>query len=248
MLENIEKAFAPELLSVSHKASELVDFAWTVRSIGGAVPISAVQGQFEKSEEYVSVLSKAGVIRYAMGGFINRDQKKQSLSVSLSEELLKFPSRGVGRKEFENVLFRDHGERMITSCRTGLTEPLAVMLTSIVFYATPETPVFSNTIVRRAAKVCMRTHVECQSILDYYLHRFLGLVTYETGSLINLSVRSKQRIRRDPKIWDMYVRRYVEKPRADVISSAASSQSTPQPAKTAEQEKKLRGYFPWLKL
>jgi hypothetical protein len=250
MLEMVEKAFAPELLSVSSKAAMLVDFAWTIRNIGGAVPINVVEGQFPKAEDYVSALSKAGVLRYAMGGFINREQRKQSLSISLNEPLLRISSPGIRRKEFENALFRNHRDRMIENCRTGLTEPLVVMLTSILFYATPERPVFSNTIVRRTAKVSMKTHFECQNILDYYLYRFLGLVTIESGSLINLSVRSVQRVRMYPKLWDMYVRTYQEKPKeVEVIRSPVSvSPARPTTGKANEQEKRLRGYFPWLKL
>jgi hypothetical protein len=252
MLEMIEKAFAQELLSVSYKASRLVDFAWTIRNIGGPVPVSAVGEQFEDAEDYVSVLSKAGVLRYAMGGFINRDQKKQSLSVSLSEDLTRLSSRTTTRKEFEDIVFRNHGDKLIPHCRTNLTEPLAVMLTSIIFYSTPSKPAFSNTIVRRAAKVCMTTHVESQNILEYYLHRFLGLVTYETGSLLNLSVRSRQRVGMYPKIWEMYGRIYQEKPREIEPRPRQVAQISPPPrtptTKASEQEKKLRGYFPWLKL
>ncbi len=249
MLEQIEKAFAPELLSVSNKASQLVDFAWAVCNIGGAIPLSALETQFPKAEEYVSILSKAGIMRYAMGGFINRDQKKQSLSISLSESLLALHSKGIRRKEFENIIFRDYGDKLISSCRSGLTEPLSVMLTSIIFYATPEKPAFSNTIVRKASKVAMKTHVECQNILDYYLNRFLGLATLETGSLINLSVRSKQRVRMYPKIWGMYVRPYQEKREEPARNTFTQQVVKPAPSdKMSEQEKKLRGYFPWLKL
>ena len=195
------------------------------------------------------MLSKAGILRYAMGGFINRDQKKQSLSVLLSEDLSGLAERRPKRKEFEGIVFRNHGEKLVTHCRTGLTEPLAVMLTSIIFYATPDKPVFSNTIVRRASKVSMKSHIECQNILDYYLYRFLGLVTLEGGSLINLSVRSKQRIRMYPKLWDLYTRPYAEKPKEEEMERDAHLQQIrPPPPKATEQEKKLRGYFPWLKL
>ncbi len=251
MLEVIERAFSQELLSVSHKAGKLTDFAWTISNIGGAVPIGAVEEQFPDAEEYVSALSKAGILRYSMGGFINRDQKKQSLSVSLSEDLSGLSRGRVRRKEFENILYRNHGEKLLPSCRTGLTEPLAMMLTSVIFYATPEKPVFSNTIVRRAAKMSLKSHVECQLILDYYLHKFLGLVTFESGSLINLSVRSKQRARMYPKLWELYTRPYTEKPRDMLPESPPPAPLVQQRApttKAGEQEKKLRGYFPWLKL
>ncbi len=252
MLELIEKAFAPELLLVSHKAARYMDFAWTVKNIGGAVPITAIEEQFEKPDEMVESLSKAGVLRYAMGGFINRDQKKQSISVAVNEEITSQLPKNYRRKDFDNVVFRNHGEKMIQSCRSDLTEPLTVMLTSIIFYATPDKPVFSNTIVRRAAKVCMRSHLECQNILDYYLSRFLGLVTFEAGSLVNLTVRSKQRVRLYPKIWEMYVRPYQEKPeeedvRPSIISEVARPTIAPT-TKASEQERKLKGYFPWLKL
>ena len=251
MLEQIEKAFAPELLSVSHKATKLMDFAWAVCNIGGAMPISAVQTQFTNAEEYVSILSKAGVMRYAMGGFINRDQKKQSLSISLSENMLGLPSKGVKRKEFETMVFRDHGDKLISHCRSDLTEPLSVMLTSIIFYATPDKPAFANSVVRKAAKVSMKTHVECQNILEYYLHRFLGLITFETGSLLNLSVRSQQRVRNYPKLWETYVRPYQdrEKPKEEVIKRPSPVVETrPPPTKASEQEKRIKAYFPWLKL
>lgn len=251
MLEQIEKAFAPELLSVSHKASQLVDFTWTVYNIGGTVPVTAVEEQFEKAEDFVSILSKAGIVRYAMGGFINRDQKKLSLSVTISEELARQFPHGVKRKEFENIIFRNHGEKLISHCRSNLTEPLAVMLTSIIFYAAPERPAFSNTIVRRTAKVSMKTQIECQDILDYYLHRFLGLITIETGSLINLSVRSMQRVRMYPRIWEMYVRPYKEKekPKEEEIKRPSPVvEARPPPTKASEQEKRIKAYFPWLKL
>lgn len=251
MLEQIEKAFAQELLSVSHKATGLLDFAWAVCNIGGAIPISAVQTQFKNAEEYVSILSKAGVMRYAMGGFINRDQKKQSLSISLSESLLDLHSKGVRRKEFETIIFREYGDKLISHCRSELTEPLAVMLTSIIFYATPDKPAFSNSVVRKASNVSMKTHMECQNILDYYLHRFLGLVTFETGSLLNLSVRSQQRVRNYPKLWETYVRPYQdkEKPKEEEIKMPEPVvQAREHTTKASEQEKRIKAYFPWLKL
>ncbi len=250
MLDLIEKAFAPELLSISQKANGLVEFAWTIYNIGGTIPVTALDKQFQKTENIVADLSKAGVLRYAMGGFINRDQKKLSLSVTLSEDLARQLPEKVSRKDFEKILFRDYGEKIIPLCRTDLTEPLAAMITSIIFYATPERPAFSNTIVRRSAKVSLKTHLECQNILEYYLHRFLGLVTFETGSLINLSVRSKQRARAYPKIWEMYVRPFREKEKNEepVPKVFTSPPRTPSTDKESEQEKKLKGYFPWLKL
>ena len=50
MIELIEKAFALELLSVSSKASQIVDFIWTVHNIGGTVPVNALAEQFPKTE------------------------------------------------------------------------------------------------------------------------------------------------------------------------------------------------------
>jgi hypothetical protein len=249
MLDVVEKAFAPELLSVSSRAAGFVDFAWTVYRIGGAVPVGILGQQFAKAEDMVSVLSKAGVLRYAMGGFINRDQKKLSLSVTLSEDLARQLPDGVRRKDFENILYRSFGDRMIPFSRTDLTEPLAIMLTSIIFYATPERPAFSNTIVRRTAKVSMKDHMHCQNMLDYYLSRFLGLVSYETGSLINLSVRSRQRVRANPKIWELYVKPYQAKEEKEHDSPPEFQLPPVQPTtKASEQERKLKGYFPWMKL
>ncbi len=249
MLDVVEKAFAPELLSVSGKAAKFADFAWIVYRIGGSVPVSVLGEQFPKAEDMVSVLSKAGVLRYAMGGFINRDQKKLSLSVTLSEDLARQLPKDVRRKEFEGIMYRNYGEKMIPFSRTDLTEPLAIMLTSILFYATPERPAFSNTIVRRAAKISMKDHVQCQNMLDYYLNRFLGLVSFETGSLLNLSVRSRQRARMYPKIWELYVKPYQEKAEEEHRPSQAFELPPPQPTtRASEQEKRLRGYFPWLKL
>lgn len=252
MLDLIEKAFAHELLLVSHKAAKLMDFVWTIKNIGGVVPITAIQQQFENADEMVEALSKAGVLRYAMGGFINRDQKKQSISVTVNEDILASLPKDYRRKDFENAVYRNHGDKIMPNCRSDLTEPLAVMLTSIIFFANIDKPVFSNTIVRRAAKVCMRSHLECQNILDYYLHRFLGLVTFETGSLVNLSVRSKQRVRMFPKIWEMYARAYQEKPKPEEVRPRLVPQITRPTAtpttKASEQEKKLKGHFPWLKL
>ncbi|MCD6496669.1 MAG: hypothetical protein J7K54_05340 [Candidatus Aenigmarchaeota archaeon] len=249
MIELVEKAFAQELLSVSSKASKFVDFAWTVYKIGGAVPVSVLGEQFKEAEEKVTALSKAGILRYAMGGFINRNHKKLSLSVTISEDLARQLPRDVKRKEFENIIFRNHGDKIIQSSRTGLTEPLAVMLTSILFYATPERPAFANTIVRRASKISLKTHMECQNILEYYLHRFLGLVSFETGSLLNLSVRSKQRIRMYPKLWELYARPYQERPKEEVTQrpiTAFRQTASAQTTKASEQEKRLKGYFPWM--
>ncbi|UCD03332.1 MAG: hypothetical protein JSV63_01705 [Candidatus Aenigmatarchaeota archaeon] len=251
MLDLIEKAFAKELLSVSQKADEVVEFAWTIYNIGGNIPVTALGGQFQDAETTVADLSKAGILRYAMGGFINRDQKKLSLSVTLSEDLARQLPQHASRKDFEGILFRDYGEKIIPVCRTNLTEALAAMLTSIIFYATPERAAFANTIVRRAANVSLKTHLDCQNILEYYLHRFLGLVTFETGSLLNLSVRSKQRVRMYPKIWDIYVRPFQEKEREEEPVPRVFEPQAARPAPTdkeSEQEKKLRGYFPWLKL
>jgi hypothetical protein len=249
MIEIIEKAFAPELLGVSSKASKIVDFIWTIHNIGGTVPVNALSEQFSRTDEYVSVLSKAGIIRYSMGGFISKGQRKESVSVYISEDFHKLLASGIKRKEFENVLFRNYGERLVPFCRSDLTEPLAAMLTSVIFFATPDKPVFVNTVVRKAAKICIKRYVECTDMLDYYLHKFLGLVAFETGSMINLSVRSKQRVRAFPKIWEMYMRVPPEKPK----EAREEEIRKPEPrrvvsSRVSEQEKKLRGYFPWLKL
>jgi predicted hydrolase (HD superfamily) len=56
----------------------------------------------------VTTLSKAGVLRYALGGFINRDQKKLSLSVQLSEPLLSLSRGGMKRKDFARNVNRAH--------------------------------------------------------------------------------------------------------------------------------------------
>lgn len=247
MLEIIEKAFAPELLSVSSKASELTDFIWTVFKIGGTVPVNTLSEQFEKAGEYVEVLSKAGILRYSLGGFINKNQRKESISVFVSEDFSSLLPKGVRRKEFEYKLYSKYGEKLMAFCRTDLTEPLAVMLTSVIFFATPSKPVFVNMVVRKGAKVCLKRYVECKDLLDYYLHKFLGLVTFESGSTINLSVRSKQRVRAYPKVWEMYVRQYKEKPKEEELKSPIVERRAP-PSKVSEEEKKLRGYFPWLKL
>ncbi len=248
MLQTVERAFAPELLSVSHRAGRLADFSWAVSSIGEAVPVKVISGQFPDAEELVTVLSKSGVLRYALGGFINRDQRKLSLSVQLDPRLSALPGNGMRRKEFEAVLFREFGERLIPHCRTALTEPLAAMLTSVIFYATPGKPVFSNTIVTRASRTCIMTHSECQDMLDYYLHRFLGLVSMDSGSLVNLSVRSVQRAKAHPAIWEMYVKgraeRCVEKERTNAEAAAQK----PPPPEMSYEERKLRSYFPWIKL
>jgi hypothetical protein len=246
MIEIVERAFAQELLGVSSKASRLADFIWTVFNIGGTVPVNALKEQFAEADEYVSVLSKAGIIRYSLGGFINKNQRKESISVFVSEEFSKMLRAGIKRKEFENILYRQYGEKIMPHCRSELTEPLAAMLTSVIYYATPHKPVFVNTVVRKAAKVCMKRQVECKDLLDYYLHKFLGLVMFETGSTINLSVRSKQRARSYPRIWDMYVRLPKEKPAEEEIKKPEERKVIS--TKVSEQEKKLRGYFPWLKL
>ena len=251
MIENIEIAFAPELLGVSNKAAQIVDFIWTIHNIGGTVPVNALSEQFEKTDEYVSILSKAGIIRYSLGGFISKDHRKESVSVHISEDFDKMLASGVKRKEFENALFRNYGDKLVPFCRSELTEPLAAMLTSVIFFATPDKPVFVNTVVRKAAKVCIRRYVECKDMLDYYLHKFLGLVTFETGSMINLSVRSKQRVRAFPKIWEMYMRVPPEKPKEEKAEEIKITKPEPRrvvSGKVSEQEKKLRGYFPWLKL
>jgi hypothetical protein len=249
MLEMIEKAFAPELLSVSHKAGRISDFLWAAFSIGEAVPVKVISEQFPDAEELVTVLSKTGVLRYALGGFVNRDQKKFSLSVQLDSRLSALSGTGIRRKDFEHVLYREFGERLIPHCRTPLTEPLAAMLTSVIFYATPTKPVFSNTIVTRASKLCLMTHADCQDILDYYLHRYLGLVSMDSGSLINLSVRSVQRVKPHHAIWEMYEKgqaeRNMEKVRAKQQTEVAQKAPPPQ---MSDQERKLRGYFPWIKL
>jgi hypothetical protein len=247
MFEVIEKAFARELLAVSSKASRLIDFTWSVYNIGGTVPVNTVTDQFEEAKEFVSILSKAGMMRYSLGGFINKEQKKESVSVYVSEDVLKLVARGGSRKEFEEALFKDFGERLIPYCRSDLTECLAVMLTSTIFYATPQKPVFMGAVVRKAEKVCMKNYMECKDILDYYLHRFLGLVNVETGSMLNLSVRSQQRIRHYPKVWDMYMREYKSKEGAKAEEPRVEKKPPAKPELT-EQEKKLRGYFPWLKL
>ncbi|MBN2330284.1 MAG: hypothetical protein JXC85_00555 [Candidatus Aenigmarchaeota archaeon] len=247
MIELVEKAFSSELLSVSSKASKLMDFIWTVYKIGGSVPMNTLQEQFDKADEYVEVLSKAGIMRYSLGGFINKSQRKESISVYVSEDFSGILPKGIRRREFEEKLFGKYGERLIGSCRTDLTEPLAVMLTSIIFFAAPNKPVFVNMVVRKGAKVCLKTYVECKDLLDYYLHRFLGLVMFESGSTINLTVRSKQRVRAYPKIWEMYIREYKEKPKVEELKSPMVERR-PVPGKVSEQEKKLRGYFPWLKL
>jgi hypothetical protein len=247
MFEIVEKAFAPELLGVSNKASKIADFVWTVFKIGGTVPVSTLSGQFEKAGEYVDILSKAGIVRYSLGGFINKEHRKESVSVYLGEDFVKMLSPSIKRKEFEVVLYRNFGGKLMPYCRSDLTEPLAIMLTSVIFYATPQKPVFVNTVVRKAAKVCLKRHVECKDLLDYYLHKFLGLIAFETGSTINLSVRSKQRAREYPKIWDMYVKEPKEKPKGDEIDKPQEKRPV-QSNKVSEQEKRLRGYFPWLKL
>ena len=244
MLDMVETAFAPELLGVSMKAGRLADFAWAAYKIGGTIPMTAFQGQFEKAEEYVSLLSKTGVMRYALGGFINRDQKRESLSVCINEDFKKLLAPNARRKEFGEILFRNFGERMMPYCRTELTEPLAVMLTSIIFYATPDKPAFVNIVLRKASKASMRSYIECNEMLDYYLNKFLGLVALESGSLINLTVRSKQRIRSFPKIWDMYVTEH----RAKTEEIPKQEHKSPPSESIMEQERKLRGYFPWLKL
>lgn len=246
MIETIEKAFASELLGVSPKANRLADFTWNVYNIGGTVPVNALTGQFDKTDEYVSILSKAGIMRYSFGGFINKGSRKESISVYVSEDFLNALSPGIKRKEFENVLFRNFGDRLMPYCRSDLTKPLAVMLTSLVFFATPDKPVFLNTVVRKASKVCMKGYVECKDMLEYYLHRFLGLVTFETGSMINLSVRSKQRVREYPKIWETYLKEHKEKPAEEMEKPPEPKSAVP--SMVSEQEKKLRGYFPWLKL
>jgi len=246
MLEIIESAFAQELLSVSSKASQLADFIWTVFNIGGTVPVNALSDQFDHAGEHVDVLAKTGIIRYSLGGFINKSQRKESISVFISEDLAKMLVPGIKRKDFENILFRNYGDRLMPYCRSELTEPLAVMLTSVLFYATPDSPVFVNTVIRKGVKVCMLSYVECKDILDYYMHKFLGLVTFETGSMINLSVRSKQRARAYPKIWEMYLKAHKEKPREEEMKMPEEKRVVP--SKVSEQEKRLRGYFPWLKL
>jgi hypothetical protein len=250
MLETVERAFAPELLSVSHRAGRLTDFTWAIFSIGEAVPVKVISEQFPDAEDLVSVLAKSGVLRYALGGFINRDQKKLSLSVQLSEPLLTLSRTGMKRKDFEAVLYREFGGRLAPHCRTALTEPLSAMLTSVIFYASPEKPVFSSMVVKRAAKVCLMTHSDCQDMLDFYLHRFLGLVSMESGSLVNLSVRSRQRAMAHARIWEMYVKEHEEKPKAQIpvqVKLQAQAQR-PLPTPMSDQERKVRSYFPWIKL
>ena len=188
----------------------------------------------------MSVLSKAGIIRYSLGGFISKDHRKESVSVYISEDFDKLLASGIKRKEFENVLFRNYGDRLVPFCRSDLTEPLAAMLTSIIFYATPDKPVFVNTVVRKAAKVCIKRYVECKDMLDYYLHKFLGLVTFDTGSLINLSVRSKQRVRAFPKIWAMYTRVPAEKPKEAEKEEMKIEKPEPRRAVFLESELKRR--------
>ena len=251
MLDTIEKAFAQELLKVSHNAGRIMDFAWTLYKIGGAVPLKVVAEQFPDAEDFVSKLSKAGMARYAMGGIITKGQAEQSISVSLREEVLSLFSPGVRRKEFEDTIYRNFGDRLIQSCKSDITEPLTVMLASVIFFATPQKPVFSNTIIRKAAKQCMRDHSECKDLLDYYLNRFLGLISFDMGSMINLSVRSKQRVRMYPRIWQMYVTDQKNKNPQETEKREAELPRRPErkpESKMSEQEKKLKAYFPWLKL
>jgi len=243
MIEVIEDAFAPELLSVSHKARKLADLAWTACRIGGVVPISALSGHTEKAEDSVSILSRAGIVRYSLGGFINRDQKRESLSIIISDDLAGMLPADVKRKEFDDVLFRNYGTRLMPYCRSELTEPLAIMMTSLIFYATPDKPAFVNTVVRKASKICAKNYVECSNLLEFYLHRFLGLVEFETGSMINLSVRSKQRVRMHPKIWEIYARA----PKESQDGMKKPEHKPPPSDRLMDQERKLRGYFPWLK-
>jgi len=244
MLEIVEEAFAPELLGVSHKAAALADFAWIVFRAGMAVPLDSLRWQFPDADGHVSVLSKAGIMRYSLGGFINRDQKKESLSVYADEDVAKACSQCVRRKEFGESLFRNFGKTLAPYCRTDLTEMLAVMLTSLIYFATPTKPALVSTVVRKASKICLKDYTEASNALDYYLNRFLGLVTYESGSLINLSVRSQQRVRGSPKIWAMYLSQPTEKQKDEI------TKPVPKPVPSSEasqQERKLKGYFPWIR-
>ena len=245
MLEFVERAFAPELLRVSPYANDLVDFLWTVYNMGGNISTHVLFEQFPLANDYITPLSKAGLVRYALGGFMNKNLKKESIIVSIDGDFEKVAAGQTNRKDFEDLVFRNYGEKLIPHCRSVLTEPLAIMLTSVIYYATPSTPVFVNKVVRRAARMSMKSQIQCRDWLDYYLHRFLGLVAFETVSMVNLSVRSKQRIMNYQKVWELYSTEHKDKikdePKADEPKKLSS-------IVTSEQERKLKSYFPWMKL
>ena len=249
MLEMVESAFREDLLSVSPKASRLADFAWLLYSIGGPVPVKAVSGHFDRPDDCIEILTKTGILRYALGGFMDGEQKRESFSLLLADDLASRLPAGITRKDFQNFLVREYGDRMMPYCRSPLTEQLSVMLTSIVYYATPARPVAAELVLKRAGKVSMKTYEECRDVMDYYMTRLLGLVTPEAGAAVNLSAKSQHRIMAFPKIWELYIR----EPQDRIMNGNGVETGKQEPPnhmskKISEQEKKLRGYFPWLRL
>lgn len=242
MINVVERVFARDLLRVSPDANKLLDFTWKIRKIRGFVTLQFLSQNFEDAEEILAFLSRVGIVTWSGIGIVKGEIKKDSVNVSFSEDFEKLLSKVKNKKSFGDLLFERYGEKLIPYCTTDLTQSLATMLTAMVYYATPEKPVFVNKIMRQTIKAMFKSFVECKEILDHYLCNFLGLVEFKNPSLINLTSKGKDKLKAVPELWLAYQKEHTEDMPMEKLPPRIQIVDTDR-----ESLKKLKTYFPWLK-
>lgn len=238
MLDLVEETFAEYLLKISYPMDQLIDFAWTIYKIGGQSPMRSLS-HFRETQDKVDTLSKTGIISWATSG-VGKEFDMKSISVSLTEDFAEIINRGISRSEFKRFLFEKYGKDLIRFCKSELTKAAVYMLAFVIKYASPGRPVLSNTVVRQVSSIGMKSFGEGMDIVNYWLHKFLGLLKVD-GSFVNLSEKSLGLIKENPYLWKVYNVEYREK------TGPEPEKPKPKAPGTDKLERSLRGHFPWLK-
>lgn len=224
ILESTEKAFMGEFIRLSPKINELSEVLWFVFRMGGTAPSNIITPRFPDSTKDLQNLVEMGILKEMGTG----TEKIVTFSEKFESKLISKNLTDISVMDIFDTLVdgysKDLGRRYQLD---ELIKRLSIVLSSVITHATPQEPVFLNSIFRSIGEsmngeVTPESMRQAKELLEYYLFKYLGLVQPVGSFAVNLSVRAAQVIGKNQDLAEAYKNkpksyasvRKLEKPQA----------------------------------
>jgi hypothetical protein len=206
LVDLTEKAFLGEFIKLSPKVNELSEILWFVFRMGGSVTHGIITPRFPDADGDIRNLIEMGILREMDAG----KERIVAFSDGFEGRLLSKNLSDITVNDIFDILVDTYPKEVGKRYKLNdLMNRLSTVMAAIITHATPEEPAFLNKVFRAAGEdaagsVTSESLNQSKDILEYYLHKYLGLVQPVGSFAVNLSGKAAQIVARNPELSGAY--------------------------------------------
>jgi hypothetical protein len=206
LVDLTEKAFLCEFIKLSPKVNELSEILWFVFRMGGSATRGIIMPRFPDADGDIRNLVEMGILREMDTG----KEKVVAFSDSFESRLLSKNLSEITVNDIFDILVDVYSKEMGRRYKLNeLMKRLSTVMAAIITHATPDEPAFLNKVFRSAGEdaaggVTPESLNQSKDILEYYLHKYLGLVQPVGSFAVNLSGKAAQIVAKNPELAGAY--------------------------------------------